>query len=194
MRKSRTERLHSAADTGSRHALSAEIRDGRARVELSSAMLGMLLAEFEVDVPDSWRRGGAASAHGTGEVDNVGVTRLYTPVTRKRPDPKVGRELRAYREEFTDDRLDGWEWFGPSDGRVADGKYAWPTQDADFSGEGTMASALLRDAPKGTYTVEAKLHLPITDAPDGRSQAGLIAFRSPEDSIHLAPDPHRSHP
>ncbi|MEV5809700.1 family 43 glycosylhydrolase [Streptomyces parvulus] len=187
VRESRTQRLHSAADTGTWHALTAEIRDGNARVELSSAMLGMPLAEVEVGVPEAWRRGGAASVDAAGEVDNVGVTRLYTPVRKKRPDPKVGRELRAYREEFTDQRLDGWHWFGPSDGQVTDGKYVWPTQEADFSGEGTMASALLRDAPKGTYTVETKLHLPITAGPDGRSQAGLIAFRSPQESIHLAP-------
>ncbi|MFS8199640.1 family 43 glycosylhydrolase [Streptomyces sp. CWNU-52B] len=187
VRKTWTERLHPGVDVRTWHSLNAEIRDGRARVEISSAMLGMPLAEIEVDVPDTWRRGGTASRHGSGEVDNVGVTRLYTPVTRKKPDPKVGKELTSYREDFTDDTLDGWEWFGPSDGQVADGKYVWPTQDADFSGTGTMASALLRDAPKGTYTAEAKLRFPITDAPDGRSQAGLIAFRSPADSVHLAP-------
>ncbi|MGI5440615.1 family 43 glycosylhydrolase [Streptomyces shenzhenensis] len=187
VRKTWTERLHSGADVRTWHSLNAEIRAGRARVEISSAMLGMPLAEIEVDVPDTWDRGGAASSHGSGEVDNVGVTRLFTPVTRKKPEPRVGEELTSRREDFTDDSLDGWEWFGPPDGKVADGRYVWPTQDADFSGNGTMASALLRAAPKGTYTVETKLHLPITDAPDGRSQAGIIAFRSPKDSIHLAP-------
>ncbi|MER8002544.1 family 43 glycosylhydrolase [Streptomyces sp. NPDC095613] len=187
VRKTWTERLHSGVDVRTWHSLNAEIRDGRARVEISSAMLGMPLAEIEVDVPDAWHRGGAASSHGSGEADNVGVTRLHTPVTRKKPDPKVGKELKSYREDFADEALDDWEWFGPSDGEVADGKYVWPTQDADFSGKGTMASALLRKAPKGTYTVEAKLNFPITDAPDGRSQAGITAFRSPEESIHLAP-------
>ncbi|MFI6699097.1 family 43 glycosylhydrolase [Streptomyces sp. NPDC050509] len=187
VRKTWTEQLHSAVDLRTWHSLNAEIRDGRARVEISSAMLAMPLAEIEVDVPDSWHRGGAASSRGSGEVDNVGVTGLHTPVTRKKSDPKVGKELTSYREDFADDTLDGWGWFGPSDGEVADGKYVWPTQDADFSGKGTMASALLREAPKGTYTVEAELDFPITDAPNGRSQAGIIAFRGPEESIHLAP-------
>lgn len=50
-----------------------------------------------------------------------------------------------------------------------------------------MASALFREAPQGTCTVEAKLDLPITEAPDCRSQAGIVAFRSLKESIHLAP-------
>ncbi|MGC4938529.1 family 43 glycosylhydrolase [Kribbella sp. DT2] len=185
--ETRTARLREGADLRTWHSLTAEIRGGTAKVQVSSALLGIPLAEVSVQVPGSWQRGGTASTKGSGEVDNVGVTRLYTPVTAKQPDPAIGTERPAYGDEFSDGALDGWQWFGPADGKVAGGQYVWPTQDADFSGSGTMASALLRDAPKGTYTVETKLRLPITDGPDGRSQAGLIAFRSPKDSIHLAP-------
>ncbi|WP_262697964.1 MULTISPECIES: hypothetical protein [Streptomyces] len=185
--RKRTARLHANTDPRTWHSLTAEIRDGAAHIQVSSAMLDMPLAELAVDVPKDWRRGGVASTRGAGEADNVGVTRLYTPVTVKQPDPRIGSRLPEYDEDFDDDQLDGWKWFGPADGKVADGQYVWPTQDADFSGKGTMASALLRDAPTGTYTVETKLRFPISDAPDGRGQAGMIAFRSPADSIHLAP-------
>lgn len=183
----KTAHLYDGVDLSTWHSLTAQVRGVRADVEISADMLGIPLAELSIDVPRSWVRGGGASTRGSGEVDNVGVTTLYTPVTEKVADPEVGAELAEYGEEFDDADLDGWTWFGPADGHVAGGEYVWPTQDADFSGKGTMASALLRDAPTGTYTVETKLHLPITDAPDGRSQAGLIAFQSPEDSIHLAP-------
>jgi hypothetical protein len=185
--ETRTAKLRDGADLRTWHSLTAEIRGGTARVQVSSALLGIPLAELTVKVPASWRRGGAASTKGSGEVDNVGVTRLYTPVTVKQPDPAIGPVLPQYSDEFDNADLAGWQWFGPADGQVADGQYVWPTQDADFSGSGTMASALLRNAPTGTYTVETKLNFPITDAPDGRSQAGIIAFQSPKNSIHLAP-------
>lgn len=181
--------LYRGIDLTTWHAVTAEIRGGAAHVQLSSDMLGIPLAELTVAVPDGWRRGGVASRRGAGQADNVGITKLYTPVTERVPDPEVGELLPEYSEEFDDDDLDGWSWFGPADGWVEDGEYVWPTQDAGFNGDPVMASALLRDPPQGTYTVETKLHLPITDAPDsarGR-QAGLIAFQSPEDSIHLAP-------
>ncbi|MGD7704807.1 family 43 glycosylhydrolase [Microlunatus sp. Y2014] len=179
--------VHADADLTTWHAVTAQVRDGQALVELSQAMLGTPLATVELEVPTLRTAGGVAATHGAGEADNVGVTELYTPVTEKQPDPEVGPLLPAYSEEFDDDELTGWEWFGPADGEVVDGTYVWPTQNAAFNGNPTMASALLRDAPEGTYTVEAKLHLPITDAAVARAQAGIIAFRSPADSIHLAP-------
>ncbi|SDE17408.1 family 43 glycosylhydrolase [Glycomyces harbinensis] len=183
--------VHDGADPSTWHALTAEIASGTAHVELSAALLGMPLAEVDVAVPDDWARGGAASTRGAAEIDNLGATALYEPVTERVADPEVGDLIADYSEEFDDAELAGWDWFGAADGQVEDGSYVWPTQDADLSGKGTMASALLRDAPEGTYTVETKLHLPISEDPavdeSQRPQAGLVAFQSPEDSIHLAP-------
>ncbi|MFD0448706.1 hypothetical protein [Streptomyces asiaticus] len=83
--RKRTARLHANTDPRTWHSLTAEMRDGAAHVQVSSAMLDMPLAELTVDVPKGWRRGGVASTRGAGEADNVGVTRLYTPVTVKQP-------------------------------------------------------------------------------------------------------------
>lgn len=175
-------------DLSAWHSLTAVIDGGAAHVELSASLLGMPLAELDVEVPD-WTPGGAASTRGAAQVDNLGATALYEPVTERIADPEVGDLL--FGEEFDDADLAGWEWFGAPDGRVQDGSYVWPTQDADLSGKGAMASALLHDAPEGTYTVEAKLHLPISEDPatdeSQRPQAGLVAFQTPSSSIHLAP-------
>lgn len=184
---STTRALYAGADLTTWHAVTAEIRNGHATVRVSADMLGIPLAEASVAVPDWWPRGGAASTHRAGQADNVGVTALYDPVTERIPEPAVGPVLPEYSEEFDDADLAGWTWFGPSDGTVTNGTFVWPSQDADFTGNPTMASALLRTPPPGDYTVETKLHFPITDAPNVRSQAGLIAFVSPEQSIHLAP-------
>nr|WP_255672576.1 family 43 glycosylhydrolase [Glycomyces amatae] len=182
--------VHDGADLSDWHALTAEIDAGTAHVELSASLLGMPLAELDIAVPASWAPGGAASTRGAAAIDNLGVTALYEPVTERVADPAVGEELTGYGEEFDDADLADWNWFGTPDGRVEDGAYVWPTQDADLSGNGAMASALLRDAPEGTYTVETKLHLPISEDPatdeSQRPQAGLVAFQSPESSIHLA--------
>lgn len=177
---------HDGVDLTIWHALTAQIEDGVARVELSQALLGMPLVEVEVEVPTDWQPGGAASVGGGAEVDNVGVTTLFEPVTDRVADPEVGPLLPAYSEEFDDADLGGWEWFGTPDGSVDDGAFVWPTQDADLSPSGPMASALLRDAPTGTYTVETRMTFPITDADPSRAQAGLVVFQSPESSIHLA--------
>lgn len=182
-------KVYAGFDPRSWKRLTAEIRGGRATVSVSDADLGNPLATVTVEVgwsPD--RRSGVASTRGAGEVDNLSVARLYTPVTEAASDPVVGPLLDAQSDEFAGTALsEAWRWYQNPDGRLEGGAYVWPTQNADFRGSPAMASAMLRDAPKGNYIVETKLTLPITSGPNNSAQAGLIVFASPEHLLRLSP-------
>lgn len=181
--------LYAGFDFASWKRISAEVRDGEATVSVSDADLGNPLGTVTLDVPDGLSaRAGVASTRGVGEVDNLSVATLYTPHTDAKPAPKPGELLADHSDEFASATLDdAWSWYQNPDGRLENGSYVWPTQNADFRGVPTMASAMLRDAPQGDYIVETKLHLPTTAGPNNSAQAGLIAFADPEHLLRLSP-------
>lgn len=173
------------------HAVTAQVRGTAVALEVTNAMEGSTLAQAEIELPDDLAgvsRVGVASRRGAG-ADNVGVTALYQPVTEKVPDPTVGPVLPEFTDEFDSDGQDpAWSWLGTPDGDEVDGAYEWDTQDADLGGQNPLASVMLCDAPEGTYTVETKLHFPLGPEMDRTQvQAGIIAWNSREDSIHIAP-------
>lgn len=192
VRDSVSEDVHSGVDLGNWHAVTAEIRDGNALVQMSAALQDQPLAELEVAIPNQLQGPspvGVASTRGAAEADNVGSTTLSEPVTERVPDPQVGELLPEYSDEFDGATLDDdWSWVNEPDGTLTDGAFVWDTQDADLSGNGTEASVLLRDAPERTYTVETRLHFPLgMELDNTRVQAGLIAYIDRPRSIHLAP-------
>ncbi|HEY8456816.1 MAG TPA: family 43 glycosylhydrolase [Actinopolymorphaceae bacterium] len=188
--RTESRRLHEGFSYETWHAVTAEVRGRQASFEVSAAMEGSPLASLRVKLPAALAGKapvGVASRGGTGEADNVGTTALYKPVKKKVPDPKVGRLLPSYGDEFDDADLDaGWTWVGEPSGGLVDGSYVWPIQDADFS-QPEHASVLLRDAPEGVYTVETKLTLPLGTGPRGYERAGLVAWVDRVNSLHVAP-------
>lgn len=173
------------------NAVSAEVRGAEATFEVSSAMGGSALAQVSVELPTELTGSapvGVVSHGGGGQADNVGITELYEPVTERVPEPEVGAVLDHYSDDFTGDELDeAWsQEHGEVDADIHDDALVWDTQAADLRSD-TPAGVLLRDAPEGTYTVETKVHLPMGDGAHDYPRAGLIAWSSPEDSLHLAP-------
>lgn len=172
------------------HSVSVEVRGGRATVQVAPSQgdnpLGTVTATLNKALRGSGDIG-IASTGGGGQGDNLGLAELYEPVTEKIADPKVGSLLPNYGDEFDGGSLDpAWSWTGDDQGRLDDGQLVWDTQDTDLSTDGTPASVLLRAAPEGDYTVEAKLSLPFAGG-TRNSRAGLIAWSTRTDSLQLAP-------
>ena len=122
---------------------------------------------------------------GAAQGDNVAMTKLYQPVTRKIPDPRVGKLLPAFSDEFTAEDSQ-WQWTGANQGHLENGQLVWDTQANDLSKEDNLATVLLRDAPQGDYTVETRVSLPF-EGSTGNARAGLIAWASRAQSLQLAP-------
>ncbi|WP_419999852.1 family 43 glycosylhydrolase [Streptomyces boninensis] len=162
------------------HTVTAELRGTRLTAEISEDRLGDPVARQERKVPGEAARAGrvgTAARGGATAADNVGAARLHTPVTKRAADPRPGPLLPAYSDEFTSAGQPGkdWSWVrDPAAGAsVGDGALSWPSQEADLALKKNTASVLTRNAPKGDYTVETKLHF----TPDkAGQQAGLILY------------------
>jgi len=108
----------------------------------------------------------------------VGATALYTPVTQTVPDPTVGVLDGNNSDEFDSGQLDpAWSWVRSPAGQKSGGAFVWPTQNGDLSGTQNNASVLLRNAPRGDYTVETELTIDLgVDTDRSYQQAGLVAY------------------
>lgn len=145
-----------------------------------------LTAAVVTVVADVGRRavaGRPAVVAACADVDDVTVARLADDRVRPVPDPRVGRVDARYSDEF--DAVDGavdpaWTWLrGPTPEVVGveDGELVWRTERTDLVGTANDASVLLRDAPRGDYTVETKVTIDLgVDAVRNFQQAGLVAF------------------
>ncbi|MCF6525911.1 family 43 glycosylhydrolase [Streptomyces sp. JJ36] len=137
-----------------------------------------------LDWVDGWpvvRRGRGAS----DGWQQAPVTDRRHPRAATRPDTPSGppprdpyAHGRVHGDEFDSGRLGpGWSWVRESDGRVEDGSFVWPTQDAELHKGTNDASVLLRRAPRGDYTVETRLTLDVgVDTVRNYQQAGLVAY------------------
>jgi arabinan endo-1,5-alpha-L-arabinosidase len=94
--------------------------------------------------------------------------------------PPQGKLDPAYSDDFNGAALGpAWSWIRSPDGHEAGGEYVWPTQSGDLSADNNTASVLLRAAPTGAYTVEAKFSIDLgTDTVRNYQQAGLIAYQN----------------
>jgi arabinan endo-1,5-alpha-L-arabinosidase len=164
------------------HNVAVEMRGSEMTAEVTDARLNDPYAVAECTLPEvlSGERGGVASRGGRIEADNISATKLYTPHTDMADPPNVGELSAQHSDEFNDGRLDpAWSWVRKNRpfGQETGGVYRWKTQKADLVGEGGAASVLLRDAPKGNYTVQTKLTIDLgTNTVLNYQQGGLIAY------------------
>ncbi len=180
--------LPSGLDYATWHNLAVEVRGGRLDAALTENRQSGPIVSVALALPAGTADGRVGVAgRGGVDADNLSAARLYRPVTRPVPVPVPGRLL--YSDEFTGNALDtGWSWVRP-DGAVtvADGQLNWPVQDGDITGTGNSASVLLRDAPRGDYTVETKVTLDLgEDTVRNYQQAGLVAYVNDDDFARLA--------
>lgn len=161
------------------HNVAVEVRDAKMSAEVTDARLHDPYAVVERNLPRALSSGKAGvAARGRAEADNVSAARLYEPNTKKAAPPRVGEISRAHSDEFNDTTLEPeWEWVRDPDGQESGGAYRWPVQEADIVGTGNNASLLLRDAPKGNYTVETKLTIDLgVQTVRNFQQGGMIAY------------------
>ncbi|NBE95577.1 arabinan endo-1,5-alpha-L-arabinosidase [Nonomuraea sp. KC401] len=180
--------LPAGFDFGVWHNVVAELRGTKLTVQVSAGRLGDPVAEQTRSVPRAAARRGAvgAVARGTADADNAGAARLYTPVTERVPEREPGEPLPAHSDEFDGTSVgEPWQWVrGQAAGvTVSGGVLSWPTQNAELFRDTNTASVLLRDAPEGDYTVEAKLRF----APaQGNQQAGILLYENDDRYFKLA--------
>jgi arabinan endo-1,5-alpha-L-arabinosidase len=164
------------------HNVAAELRGRALTVEVTDARLHDPVAVVRRTLPPGSGgagRVGAAARCGPAEAANLGAARLYDPVRHQVPPPRVGEVV--FTDQFTDGTVggDGWSWVRGPDPAATEtgGVLRWPTQPGDLTGPGGTASVLLRDAPRGAYTVETKLAIDLgTDEVRNYQQAGLTAY------------------
>ncbi|MFC4494772.1 family 43 glycosylhydrolase [Streptomyces ovatisporus] len=81
----------------------------------------------------------------------------------------------------------GWQWVRDPAGRVEKGQYVWPTQDADLHKKNNTASVMLRDTPKGDFTVETKLEIDLGEETERNyQQGGLVAYVDDDRYLRLS--------
>ncbi|MGW0200936.1 family 43 glycosylhydrolase [Nonomuraea sp. NPDC003201] len=180
--------LPAGFDLGTWHTVVAELRGTRLTVQVSGDKLGDPVAEQTRSLPRAAARPGSvgAVARGAADADNVGAARLYTPVTQRVPEPSPGELLPEFGDEFDGTAIDAkWQWVrGPAAGvAVSGGVLSWPTQNAELHRGTNTASVLLREAPQGDYTVEAKLDFAPTQ---GNQQAGLVLYENDDRYFKMA--------
>ncbi|WP_329204854.1 family 43 glycosylhydrolase [Streptomyces sp. NBC_01696] len=166
--------------------VSVELRGTRLTAEVTGDRLRDPVATQSRVLPAAAVRKGAvgAAARGAGAAaDNVGAAALYRPVTKRVALDPPGRLLREYSDEFSAATVPGtgsasrWRWVrGPAAGvTMSGGSLSWPTQDAELHLGTNTASVLLRDAPKGDFTVETKMRFAPGQA---AQQAGLVLYEN----------------
>lgn len=102
--------------------------------------------------------------------------------------PWPGRLDRARSDEFEGGRpRPGWRWVREPDGRVSNGRYVWPTQEADLHKDTNTASVMLRDAPRGGWTVQTKLTIDLGEETErNHQQAGLVIHAGDDRYLRLS--------
>lgn len=104
------------------------------------------------------------------------------------PGTRPGHEDPSRSDEFDRGQpRPGWQWVRKPAGRVEDGRYVWPTQDAELHKGENTASVMLREMPKGDFTVETKLSIDLgVQTERNYQQAGLVAYAGDDRYLRLA--------
>ncbi|WP_314177725.1 family 43 glycosylhydrolase [Streptomyces winkii] len=121
---------------------------------------------------------GAAADAGDGGGEGAPVPAPTSP----------GGVIPSRSDEFDRGRLGpGWQWVRKPAGRVEDGRYVWPTQDAELHKADNTASVLLREVPRGDFTVETKVSIDLgVESVRNYQQAGLVAYAGDDRYLRLA--------
>ncbi|REF36626.1 family 43 glycosylhydrolase [Thermasporomyces composti] len=181
--------LPAGYDVSAWHVVALEARGRTVTADVTDARLSDPWATVTLELPAALHRSGRAGlvATGGGEADNFSANRLYQPVTRTVPTPRVGPADPAYSDEF-DDGLDGnWTWVREDTAAtVEDGQLVWPTQTADLVGTGTPGLLLRSSMPDGDYAVETKLSIDLgEDTVRNYQQAGLIVYVNDDEFLRF---------
>ncbi len=172
------------------HNLAIELRGAQMLVEVTDARLNDPVAVQHRRIPSSAVRSGAIGVVAKASriaADNVGGARLFNTDVEVADDPVVGHLDKAFSADFDGVELGSrWTWVRSPDGRVGNGVFRWPTQNADLFHDDNSASVLLRDTPVGNYTVETKLTIDLGVFTDKSfQQAGLIAYEHDDLFVRL---------
>ncbi len=167
------------------HELAVEVRDGVLTAAYGpSGLPGQEPVTLRAPVGRAATAGAFGLLAGCGDVDDVTAARLYRPVTDRVPVPRVGPVV--WSEDFSGPLGPEWTWVREPAATVASGQLVWPTQAGDLTGTGNDASVLLRDAPAGAYTVEAKVTIDLgVQTVRNYQQAGLVIYRGDDDFLRL---------
>jgi arabinan endo-1,5-alpha-L-arabinosidase len=72
-------------------------------------------------------------------------------------------------------------------GHAEDGRYVWPTQDAELHKDENTASVMLREVPRGDFTVETKLSIDLgVEKVRNYQQGGLVAYAGDDRYLRLS--------
>jgi beta-xylosidase len=169
------------------HNLAVEVRGGAVSASLTEARESGPIVSVRLAVPSGEANGRIGTVAGRGGASaNLSAARLFTPVTQTVPAPRTGRLVAS--DEFNGTALSpAWTWVRPdANATVSGGSLNWPVPDGDLAGTSNNVGVLLRDAPRGDYTVETKLTLPLGDtAVRNYQQAGLVAYLNDDDYASL---------
>ncbi len=186
---SRTAPLPAGFDAGDWHNLAVEVRGRSLTASLTQDRLEDPLAEVSLTMPAPVTGPvGLVAEGGRVDADNLSAARLFRPVTRTVPGPRIGAPLPGYSDEFGGSATGaGWTWVRRDPAAtVAGGSLNWPVEAGDLSGTENPPGVLLRDAPKGDYVAETKLTLDLgSDAVRNYQQAGLVAYVDDDDFARL---------
>lgn len=172
-------------DYGSWHNVAVERRKDTLVASVSADRLRDPVSTVTLTLPRGVPRSGrigAASSGGAAGADNIGAAALYKPVTRRVPDPALGRPLPAYSDDFDgtgrpEANDAAWSWVRGASATATEsgGGLVWPTQAAELYNGTNTASVLVRDAPPGDFTVETKLRF---DGTASSQQAGIVLYEN----------------
>lgn len=180
--------LPSTVDLSTWHALSVDLREGRAHIRLSSSRLGDVDTEVTLDRPRPTPLRAPMRLRASGaeaQIDNLTVAEAHSPVTEAVHEPVAGEMI--FEESFDGQLDDGWRWMHqPDDVVMADGTLTWPLKSVDLVGTDRPAPALLRDQPDGDWVLETQVHLPLgADTIRNYQQAGLLVYVNDDEFLRL---------
>lgn len=185
--RTRSTALPDGFQRAGRHWVVAERRRGRLQVEVSSDRLHDAIATLSIRLPQRARRGhvGVAATDRRVSARRVGAAPLSRPRVARVADPEVGTLLPAYSDEFDDTAIGAaWSWVRPPVVLPAEdgAELVWPTVPGDLAARPNTAPVLLRDAPPGDFTVEARVTF---DGTRAGQQAGLVLYGSDDRYFEL---------
>jgi hypothetical protein len=179
--------LPAGLDYGTWHDVALEVRHGQVAATLTELRESGPVVTVRLSVPPGFSNGAVGTrASGGGSARNLSAAPLFTPVTRPVPESRPGRLVAS--DDFNGTALSpAWSWVRRDPAvTVANGFLDWPVPDGDLAGTGNNVGVLLRDAPRGGYTVETKVTLPLGETTvRNYQQAGLVAYLNDDDYASL---------
>jgi arabinan endo-1,5-alpha-L-arabinosidase len=176
------------------HVLSTRVHGRRVTASVSADNLNDPVATVTARLPRAGAAAGAAArpvalvTSGPADVDNVVVSRLAVPPTKRAPLPRRGALLPRFSTGFGGTTIPaGWTWVRPDPAaHVSGGALVWPVENADLNNEPADAGILLHAAPLHDWVAQTKVTLPLgVDTLRNYQQAGIAAYVDDDDLARL---------